>query len=148
MVSLGREGYMNYARGIFEASFAMQDAVRSHDALQVIGDPSFCFSFTSDELDIYHVNDFLKTRGWRLNGQQYPDAIHMAVTRPQAQPGVVEKFATDLADAVDYAASGPEDPPASGAIYGGVAGGLTEEADSFIRAIMADMMDKQQGLPH
>ena len=147
MVSLGRDGYMDYARGIFETSFAMQDAVRSHPALRVIGDPSFCFSFTSDELDIYHVNDFLKTRGWRLNGQQYPDAIHMAVTRPQIQPGVVERFATDLADAVDYAAGGPDDPPATGAIYGGVAGGLTAEADSFIRAIMADMMDKQQGLP-
>ena len=147
MVSLGREGYMRHARGIFETSYAMQDAVRSHAALRVIGDPSFCFSFTSDELDIYHVNDFLKTRGWRLNGQQYPDAIHMAVTRPQAQPGVAERFATDLADAVQYAAAGPDEPPASGAIYGGVAGGLTAEADSFIRAVMADMMDKQQGLP-
>ena len=114
----------------------------------MIGDPTFCFSFTSDELDIYHINDFLKTRGWRLNGQQYPDAIHMAVTRPQVQPGVVEKFATDLAEAVEYAAAGPSEPPASGAIYGGVAGGLTAEADSFIRSIMADMMDKQQGLPH
>ena len=148
MVSLGREGYMGYARGIFETSYAMQDIVRSHAALRVIGDPSFCFSFTSDELDIYHINDFLKTRGWRLNGQQYPDAIHMAVTRPQVQPGVVEKFATDLAEAVEYAAAGPSEPPASGAIYGGVAGGLTAEADSFIRSIMADMMDKQQGLPH
>ena len=147
MVSLGRDGYIGYARGIFETSYAMQDAVRSHSALRVIGDPSFCFSFTSDELDIYHVNDFLKTHGWRLNGQQYPDAIHMAVTRPQVQPGVVERFATDLAEAVDYAAAGPGEPPRTGAIYGGVAGGLTAEADSFIRAIMADMMDEQQGLP-
>jgi hypothetical protein len=32
-------------------------------------------------------------------------------------------------------------------MHGGVAGGLTAEADGFIRAIMADMMDKQQGLP-
>jgi hypothetical protein len=38
-------------------------------------------------------------------------------------------------------------PPKSGAIYGGVAGGMTDEADEFIRAIMADMMDKHQGLP-
>ncbi len=147
MVSLGREGYVDHARGIFEASFAMQDAVRSHDALRVIGDPSFCFSFTSDELDIYHINDFLRTKGWRLNGQQYPDAIHMAVTRPQSQEGVVERFSGDLAEAVDYAAAGPEGAPTSGAIYGGVAGGLTDEADEFIRAIMADMMDKHQGLP-
>ena len=67
------------------------------------GRPSFLFSFTSDDFDVYHVNDFLRTRGWRLNGQQYPNALHMDVTRPQTQPGVVERWATDLADAVAYA---------------------------------------------
>ncbi len=146
MVSLGREGYVEHARGIFETSFAMQDVVRSHPALRIMGDPSFCFSFTSDEFDIYHVNDVLKSRGWRLNGQQYPDAVHMAVTRPQVQPGVVERFADDLAEAVHYAESGPSDPPATGAIYGGVAGGLTAEADEFIRAVMADYMDAHQSV--
>jgi len=147
MVSLGREGYLEHARGIFETSYAMQDIVRSHDALRVIGDPSFCFSFTSDELDIYHVNDFMRTRSWRFNGQQYPDAIHMAVTRPQVQPGVVDRFAADLAEAVEYASGPPADPPASGAIYGGIPGGMTDDADEMIRAIMADMMDQQQALP-
>ena len=68
-----------------------------------MGDPTFCFSFTSDEFDIYHVNDFMRADGWRFNGQQYPNAIHMAVTRPQTQPGVVEAFAADLAEAVAYA---------------------------------------------
>ena len=71
----------------------MQDAVRSHPELRIIGDPTFCFSFTSDEFDIYHVNDFMRTRGWRFNGQQYPNAIHMAVTRPQTQPGLADAFA-------------------------------------------------------
>ncbi|MFW2334597.1 pyridoxal phosphate-dependent decarboxylase family protein [Ilumatobacter sp.] len=146
MVSLGREGYVEHARGIFETSFAMQDVVRSHPALRIMGDPSFCFSFTSDEFDIYHVNDVLKSRGWRLNGQQYPDAVHMAVTRPQVQPGVVERFADDLAEAVLHAESGPSAPPATGAIYGGVAGGLTAEADEFIRAVMADYMDAHQSV--
>jgi sphinganine-1-phosphate aldolase len=70
----------------------MQDAVRSHPSLRIMGAPSFLFSFTSDEFDVYHVNDFLRTRGWRLNGQQYPNALHMAVTRPQTQPGVVERW--------------------------------------------------------
>ncbi len=65
--------------------------------------PTFLFSFTSDEFDIYHVNDFMRERGWRFNGQQYPNALHMAVTRPQTQPGVAEAFAADLADAVAYA---------------------------------------------
>ncbi|MCB9386735.1 MAG: aspartate aminotransferase family protein [Microthrixaceae bacterium] len=147
MARLGSEGYLKYAKAIFETAFAMQDAVRSHPELRIMGNPSFCFSFTSDEFDIYHVNDFMRTRGWRFNGQQYPNAIHMAVTRPQTQPGVLERFTTDLAEAVPYALEHAGDTPDSGAIYGGVEGGMTDEADEFIRALMADLMDAQQSLP-
>ncbi|CAN5469058.1 pyridoxal-dependent decarboxylase [soil metagenome] len=147
MVQLGREGYRGYAQKIFETSLAMQEAVRSHPELKLVGTPSFLFSFTSEEFDIYHVNDAMRPHGWRFNGQQYPNGLHMAVTRPQTQPGVVEAFATDLAAAVTYAKTKGHEPAASGAIYGGVAGGMTDEADGFIRAVMADMLDQQQSLP-
>jgi sphinganine-1-phosphate aldolase len=149
MVKLGRDGYLGYAKAIFETAFAMQDAVRSHSELRIMGKPTFCFSFTSDEFDIYHVNDFMRRRGWRFNGQQYPNAIHMAVTRPQTQVGVLDRFTDDLAEAVPYAVEqhGTGEAPASGAIYGGVEGGLTEEADAFIRGLMTEMMDGMQGLP-
>ena len=147
MVSLGRAGYLRYAKAIFETSAAMQDAIRSHPSLRVMGKPSFLFSFTSDEFDIYLVNDFLRTKGWRMNGQQYPNAIHMAVTRPQTQPGVVERWTSDLAEAVAYAKAHRDEPAKSGAIYGGVAGGMSDEADEFIRAVMADMMDQQASIP-
>ena len=89
----------------------------------------------------------MRTRGWRFNGQQYPNALHMAVTRPQTQPQVVDEFATDLADAVGYAKAHADEAPKSGAIYGGVAGGMTEEADEFIRAVMSDMLDGQSSIP-
>ncbi len=147
MIHLGRSGYREYARQIFATSFAMQDAVRAHDELRILGKPSFLFSFTSDVFDIYHVNDFLRTKGWRMNGQQYPNAIHMAVTRPQTQPGTVERWTEDLADAVTYANEHRDDAPSSGAIYGGVDGGPTEEADAFIKMFMAAMMDQQMSLP-
>jgi glutamate/tyrosine decarboxylase-like PLP-dependent enzyme len=147
MISLGRAGYRRYARAIFETSAAMQDAIRSHPSLRLMGAPSFLFSFTSDEFDIYLVNDFLRTKGWRMNGQQYPNAIHMAVTRPQTQPGVVERWSENLADAVDYAQSHRDEAAKSGAIYGGVVGGMSAEADEFIRAVMADMMDHQASIP-
>jgi len=147
MVQLGREGYRGYAKAIFETSARMQEAVRSHPELRLLGSPTFLFSFTSDEFDIYHVNDFMRGRGWRFNGQQYPNAVHMAVTRPQTQPGVTDAFATDLADAVVYAKEHAAETPKSGAIYGGVAGGMTDEADEFIKMVMADMLDKQQAVP-
>jgi sphinganine-1-phosphate aldolase len=119
MVALGRSGYLERARRIFDTSFAMQEQVRAHPELRLLGDPTFCFSFTSDEFDVYHVNDFMKRRGWRFNGQQYPSAIHMCVTGPQTRPGVVERFGADLAEAVAYARRPDQPVPRSGALYGG-----------------------------
>lgn len=147
MVQLGREGYRKYAKAIFDTSLAMQEAVTAHPELRIMGEPSFLFSFTSDEFDVYHINDFMRPKGWRFNGQQYPNALHMAVTRPQTQPGVVEAFVADLAEAVEYAKEKGHEPAASGAIYGGVAGGMTDEADDFIKMVMADMLDEQQAVP-
>ena len=140
MVSLGREGYREHAREIFETAAAMMDVVRSHPELRIMGEgtraPTFCFSFTSDEFDIYHLVDFLGPKGWRFNGQQYPNAIHMAVTRPQTRAGVVETFAADLAEAVDYAkeqAGQPARRPSPAPIYGGVAGGLDQATERLHR---------------
>jgi glutamate/tyrosine decarboxylase-like PLP-dependent enzyme len=147
LVCMGRDGYMRYAKAIFDTAFAMQDAVRSHPELRILGSPTFCFSITSDEFDIYHVNDYMRTKGWRFNGQQYPNAIHMAVTRPQTQPGLADAFAADLAEAIAYAHEHQGDTPLSAAIYGGVEGGMTDEADDFIRSVMEGMLDKHQGLP-
>jgi glutamate/tyrosine decarboxylase-like PLP-dependent enzyme len=147
MVSIGHDGYLAYAEQIFETSARMQEAVRSHPELRIMGEPTFLFSFTSDEFDVYHVNDFMRPLGWRFNGQQYPNALHMAVTRPQTQPGVVEQFTADLHGAVAYACERKGEPANSGAVYGGVMGGMTDEADEFIRAVMTDMMDAQQAIP-
>ena len=152
MVQLGRDGYRRYAEQIFATAAEMMTAVRSHPELRIMGSPTFCFSFTSDpsgggDFDIYHVNDFMRERGWRFNGQQYPNAIHMAVTRPQTRPGVAEAFATDLADAVAYADERADEAPSSAAIYGGVAGGLTDEADELIRSVMEDLLDRQARIP-
>ena len=147
MVTYGKDGYLRTAEKIFATAAKMQDAVRTHPELRIIGSPTFCFSFTSDEFDIYHVNDFMRLRGWRFNGQQYPNAIHMAVTGPQTQDGVAERFAADLAEAVPYALERKDEPAGSAALYGGVAGGLTDEADEFIRMVMAQMMDVQQSVP-
>ena len=149
MVQLGRDGYLGYARELFATADLMKEVVRTHPELRIIGSPTFCFSFTSDEFDIYHVADSMRGKGWRFNGQQYPNAIHMAVTRPQTQPGVVDQFATDLAEGVEYAkvkeANGEQ--AFSGAIYGGVPGGLTVELEELVVSVMDDMLDKELSVP-
>ncbi|HYN57474.1 MAG TPA: aspartate aminotransferase family protein [Motilibacterales bacterium] len=149
MVALGREGYRRHAADIFATAARMMDSVLSHPDLRLMGSPTFCFSFTSDEFDIYHLADFMRLRGWRFNGQQYPNAIHLAVTRPQTRPGVVEEFAADLAEAVAHAraehAAGRG--ASSGAIYGGVPGGLTSDLEDFMVMVMEGILDQQQSVP-
>lgn len=146
LVSLGRQGYLRQAQAIFETSYAMQDVVRRHPELRIMGSPSFCFSITSDEFDIYHVNDCMKKRGWRFNGQQYPNAIHMCVTRPQAQSGVVEAFAQDLAEAVAYGKTHADETPESAAIYGGLPAEIPGLRD-MIQGALVGLMDATMEVP-
>jgi glutamate/tyrosine decarboxylase-like PLP-dependent enzyme len=147
MVSLGQEGYLRYARTIFDTSFAMQEAVKSHAELRLMGRPTFCFSFTSDDLNIYHINDFMKTRGWRFNGQQFPSAVHMCVTGPQTRPGVKEAFATDLAEAIPYAREHAGDKPKSSALYGGGATGVDVSTPEAMEAVLMMALDVLQEYP-
>ena len=147
MVTLGRAGYLEQARGIFAVSHSLAEVVRATPELHLIGDSPFVVAFGSSEVNIYHVNDALKARGWRFNGLQYPDALHLAVTGPQLQAGVVDRFARDLADAITYARQRHGTPAASAALYGGVPGGLTPAASMFITAVMTQMMDAQQSVP-
>ena len=130
---LGEPGYRRKAAAIFETAFAMQEAVRSHPELIMMGDPTFCFAFRSDEFDIYHVNDHMKRNGWRFNGLQRPHALHMCVTGPQTQPDVAETFAVDLIDAVGYAKQHADEAPRSGSMYGGA--GANMSADDRQQAI-------------
>jgi hypothetical protein len=89
----------------------------------------------------------MRKKGWRFNGQQYPNAIHMCVTRPQTQPGVVDRFRADLAEAVAFALDHRDEAPFSAAIYGGVPGGMTAEADALVRELMVGLLDDMQDLP-
>jgi glutamate/tyrosine decarboxylase-like PLP-dependent enzyme len=143
MLNLGKAGYESIAADIFRTAAGIKEAVRSQPELILIGDSVFNVSFRSDELDIFHVNDGLAQRGWRMNGLQLPPALHFCVTRPNTQPGVVEAFTQDLAAAVEYAKDPPSPMPRSGAMYG--AGGVTPDRDK-IRAGIADRLDAMHEL--
>ncbi len=119
MVSLGQEGYLARARKIFSTADAMKASIGKHNQLRIMGRPTFCISFSSDAFNVYHINDFMRERGWRFNGQQYPNALHMCVTGPQTQDGLAELFDRDLAEAVSYANNPPREAPRTGAVYGG-----------------------------
>jgi sphinganine-1-phosphate aldolase len=118
MVSLGEDGYLDVAKGIFDTAAEIRRGVETIPELQVIGDPTFLVAFRAPELNIYHVNDHLIELGWRLNALQLPPALHFCVTRPNTARGVSDAFIADLRDAVDYAKHPARDEPKSGALYG------------------------------
>lgn len=142
MVSLGEAGYLDIARRVFDAAARLRAGVAAIDGLRVIGDPLFNIAFTADdpaELDIFHVNDFVAQRGWRLNGLQNPSAVHFCVTRPTTRAGVVEQFLSDLADGVAYARQQQPGTARSGALYG--LSGAGAEGLTMARTLLARALD-------
>ena len=118
MLSLGEQGYMEIAERIFETAATILTGVAAMPELEIFGDPTFIIAFRGRGIDIYHVNDFLISKGWRLNALQLPPGLHFCVTRPNTADGVAEAFLADLRDAVEYAKTPGLGPARSGALYG------------------------------
>ena len=144
LVALGEEGYLKAARRIMKVADAIKAGVAKIPELKIIGKPTYCLAFTSDAVDIYHVNDFLSERGWRLNGLQKPPGFHLCVTLPQTLPGVAARFVKDIAAGVEYARNPPATPPRSGAVYGGGATGLNP---AMVEELMMAWLDASYELP-
>jgi sphinganine-1-phosphate aldolase len=119
MVSLGEAGYLQGAASIMKVADEMLAGIKSIPELIVIGEPTFLISFRSDDVDIFHVNDYMKDHGWRLNALQLPPGLHFCVTMPQTLvPGIASRFTQDLRAATEYAKSKKGTPAQSSAIYG------------------------------
>jgi len=119
MVALGEEGYLDAARHIMTAADTIRAGIEEIPELAIFGNPTFCIAMRSDVVDVFHVNDFLVSKGWRLNGLQRPPGLHLCVTLPQGRPGVAEHFVEDLREAVTYAKNPSQPNAKTGAIYGG-----------------------------
>ena len=115
-------------------------------ARRVPGRPDLPVQLHLRQFDIYHVNDFMRERGWRFNGQQYPNALHMAVTRPQTQPGWPKPSPPTWPRPWSTRATRRRAPEVGGHLRR-CGRGMTDEADEFIKMVMSDMMDSQQAIP-
>lgn len=70
-------------------------------------------------MDVFHVNDFMKTKGWRFNCLQLPPAMHFCVTMPQTfVPDIAERLIEDLRAGVEYAKSKAGTVAQTTALYG------------------------------
>ena len=119
MVYLGEEGYLQAAKAIMDVADAIKKGVKQIPELTLIGDPTFVISFRSDEVDVFHVNDFMKTRGWRFNCLQLPPGLHFCVTMPQTfVPDIAERLTADLREGVKYAKTKAGTVAETTALYG------------------------------
>ncbi len=84
---------------IRDTTRALQEGIRAIPGLHVWAEPVMSvFSFGSDTLDIFAVGDGMDARGWHLDRQTGPDALHLMVSPEHHK--VVNPFLADLREAV------------------------------------------------
>jgi len=136
---LGRRGYLELARGILDTSRRLREGIASIPGLRILGEPvASVFAFASDSLDVYALGDAMDARGWHLDRQQLPPALHLMVTPAHAP--VAERFLADLAECASGLARGEPAPPGSAAMYGMI-GAVPErgQVGNFILEFMDEL---------
>ena len=118
MISMGEKGYMKSTGKILEIAKHIREGIDKIDDLYILGDPLWVISFASNSLNIYHILDFMSKRDWNLNGLHKPASVHICVTLRHTQPGVAEKFITDLTEAVNHVKREPIEQGGMAPIYG------------------------------
>jgi len=101
MRHLGMEGYRALVRSLLDTSDALKAGIEAIPELGIFGDPvASLLAFGSDIVDINAVGDVMDDRGWHLDRQTGPDALHMMISPGHAR--IVDVFLADLADAVAH----------------------------------------------
>jgi glutamate/tyrosine decarboxylase-like PLP-dependent enzyme len=88
------------ATAVRDTTRKLLDGIAGIDRLQVWGDPVMSvFAFGSETIDIKAVGDVMDEKGWHLDRQSGPEALHLMVSPAHAQ--VADAFLEDLRFAVE-----------------------------------------------
>ncbi|HMZ44407.1 MAG TPA: aminotransferase class V-fold PLP-dependent enzyme [Anaerolineales bacterium] len=118
LTSIGEEGYLAATKRILETAEKIKQGIREIPELYVLGDPFFVVAFASESLNVYKVLDHMAHKKWSLNGLHKPTCVHLCVTLRHTQPGVAERFLTDLREAVEHVKGHPEEKGSMAPVYG------------------------------
>jgi sphinganine-1-phosphate aldolase len=135
LTSIGEQGYLDATKRILETAAKVKEGIRQIPELHVLGDPLFVIAFASDSIDVYKVLDFMSRKKWSLNGLHKPTCVHLCVTLRHTQPGVAERFLTDLCEAVEHVKAHPEEKGTMAPVYG-------MAATLPLRGLVSDMLKK------
>jgi glutamate/tyrosine decarboxylase-like PLP-dependent enzyme len=98
---LGREGYLRLARVVHDTTQKLREGIDAIPELTVWADPVMSvLSFGSEKIDIAAVGDVMDERGWHLDRQNDPGALHMMVSPAHAK--VADTFLADLREATAH----------------------------------------------
>jgi sphinganine-1-phosphate aldolase len=118
LVHMGRAGYLQATREILDAASRIRSGIAAIGGLRVLGEPLWVIAFAADGFDIYRVLDAMAQRNWSLNGLHRPACLHLCVTLRHTEPGVVERFLSDLAESVIDARRATRKTPGMAPVYG------------------------------
>ncbi len=138
---LGEEGYLRLAGTVLDTAKALREGIAAIPGLKLLGEPQLSvFAFASDTLDVYALGDAMEARGWKLDRQMMPPALHLMVT--PAHAAVVEPFLADLRVCAASLARGEPAPDGSAAMYG-MLGAIPDrgEAAGFILQFMDSLYE-------
>lgn len=127
---LGEEGYLSLAKRALDATDRLKAGIEAA-GLKILGKPhATVFAFASDQVDVYALGDAMDARGWKLDRNQRPPALHCMVT--VAHEKVSEAFLADLSDCVTSLKKGEPAPEGSAAMYGMAGAVPKEQVEGFL----------------
>lgn len=100
---VGDDGFMEFARRIYDATNRLVAGIGAIDGLRVMGRPEMSLiGFTSDTVNVFHVIDEMKARGWYVQAQLgfggSKENIHLTVGPSNVE--WVDALLRDLAESV------------------------------------------------
>jgi glutamate/tyrosine decarboxylase-like PLP-dependent enzyme len=95
---LGREGYLKLARAVRDTTRKLRAGLDAIPGLRVLGAPAMSvLAFGSDRFDVFAVGDAMDAKGWHLDRQKGPAALHLMVSPEHAK--IADAFLADLREA-------------------------------------------------
>lgn len=137
---VGDEGYLDIARQKLAAVKKIADGIGRIDGLRLLTRPDMCLiSFTSDDVNVFHVIDEMNQRGWyiqpSLSFDNSPAHIHLSVSASNV--GWEDELLENLAECVRIARHLP-DGELTGLIKASLEGvDLAAVSDKDIMGMMA-----------
>lgn len=142
----GIEGYTQVAQEVMTTTMKLQEGIKQI-GYTILGKPVIgVYAFTHQSLDVYAVADQMSLRGWYLDRQQYPAALHMMIT--PAHTKVADQFLKDLKESTDFVLAHPETSNQGMAAMYGMAAKAPDPSmiDMFLYQFMDERYDVKSSL--